>query len=172
MLLSAPPGLALLFKEEDSQVDTLFQSDTLLIRLLDDSRPLPFIFEQLTSLGDLKHIDMSFLNFSRSISASYYDTRDCVAVSAALQKLTGISSCIWRLGRDLSTEDRLVKFPLVLAGTESDWEAITKKLYNLVAEAGDVCHLDIEPNGLIVSVAFFDCRAKARLVAKIPSIVL
>lgn len=172
MLLSAPPGLTQLFKDDEGPVDTLFQSDTVLIRLLDDSRPLDFIFEQLTVLGDLKHIDMSFLNFSRSISASYYDTRDCVAVSAALQKLTGISSCIWRSGRDLTTEDRVVKFPLVLTGTESDWEAITKKLYTLVAEAGDVCHLDIEPSGLMVSVTYFDCRAKARLVAKIPSIVL
>ena len=147
--------------------EELFTSDTILIRFLDDTRPVQELFRTLSELGDLRHVDFSFLNYSRSMLASYHDARDCVRVTAILQKVTGISSCMWKT---TTGDSRTARVPLVLSGTDAaDWE---KRLYDIVSQFGDVCELDVEPEKLVVSVTYFDARAAARLITRLSSIEL
>jgi len=153
-----------------SGADDLFGSDCVLVRFLDDSRSVEFIYDHLTRLGNLRHVDFSFLNYSRSVSASFYDTRDCVAVSTALQKITGISCCIWKRS---GAEDRVARVPLVLSCTKAlDCEAMSRRVYAAVAQFGDISKIEIEPEVLVVKVTYFDLRAKARLTARLTSIEL
>jgi len=154
-----------------SASEELFNSDTLLIRLLDETRSADFVYQQLTSLGDLRHVDFSFLSFSKSISASFYDTRDCVSASVALQKFTGISSCVWKASPG-AMADRVARVPLILSGNMRDFQVESKRLFDTVSQFGAVCHLEIEADCLAVKVTYFDSRARARLIARLPAIVL
>jgi hypothetical protein len=130
----------------------VFMSDTVLVRLLDDETTVDQIFALLAGLGDLQHVDFSYLSFSRSISASYYDTRDAVRVSATLQKLPGISSCISK--PTFTAEDRTARIPLSVS-----------HLFPAFEFFGDVDQIFTERSE--IKVVFFDIRAKARLIANL-----
>ena len=151
-----PPGLML--REEG-----VFASDTILVRALDERLGAKDIYALLVSLGDVQHVDFSFFSFSRSVSASFYDNRHAVAVSANLQQIPGISSCIWKPTR--TADDRIVRIPLDLAAlVGANWDAVSERFMTFLRSFGDVDRVDSDGEALLV--AFFDGRSKARLTAR------
>ena len=153
-MASKPPGF---FEEEEISV---FVSDTILIRVLDESRwSLKEVYNFLASEGELQFIDFSFYSFSKSICASFYDTRHAVMVSAKLQKFPGISSCIWK--STTPTDARVARVPLLFS------VALDPRFSSLAAHCGDIDSIALDEANDCLKVGFFDSRSKTRLIARL-----
>jgi hypothetical protein len=149
--------------EEARTNSTVFVSDTILIRVLDEEGwNIDKIYNFLTSEGELQFIDFSFFSFSKSICASFYDTRHAVLVSAKLQRLPGISCCIWK--SSTPPDARVARVPLLFSVT-------LDPRFSLVTQFGDIDAISIEDSSDTLKVVFFDCRSKTRLIARLAELV-
>ena len=138
----------------------MFGSDTILIRVLNETAwTLDEIYNFLTREGELQFIDFSFFSFSKSICANFYDTRHAVHVSAKLQKLPGISSCIWKSATP--ADARVARVPLLFSAVALD------PRFPVAAHCGDIDSISLEDASDYIKVVFFDSRSKTRLIARL-----
>ena len=155
----APPGLM----QSGSSADSPF-SDSVVIRVVDDSLDAAYVYDLLCKLGDIQHVDFTYFAFSQSIRASFFDCRQVKSVLSALQNIPGLT-CAGCQTESMTQRTTLVPLSLPSA-TGDNMRDLSSRLITFLSQFGDIEKIELDnPNNL--KVCYFDARAKQRLAAKI-----